>query len=97
VLKGNYGVTYKITLENALGAAGAFVPKGGLYSGAVSVNGLLTPVPDSGVLYRSDSPMLLFREFKNDQVNLELIPASGSFLPVNLVFYRFSPESMAKR
>ncbi|GEM87611.1 hypothetical protein MGR01S_22360 [Meiothermus granaticius NBRC 107808] len=97
VLKGNYGVTYTIALENALGVAGAFVPRGGLYSGAIRVNGTLTPVPESGVLYRPDSPMLLFRASESDQVNLEFIPASGSFLPVNLLFYRLSPENVAKR
>ncbi|MER3552882.1 MAG: copper amine oxidase [Meiothermus sp.] len=97
VLKGNYGVTYRITLEGALGAVGAFSPRGGLYSGAISINGVLMPVPDSGVLYRPDSPMLLFRESRSDQVSVEFVPASGSFLPVNLIFYRLDSLSVAKR
>lgn len=87
-LRGNYGVTYRIALEGALNTAGAFSPRGGAYAGAISVNGLLLPVPSNGVLLRPDSPMLFYRETQSDQVVIELIPASGSFLPVNLVVYR---------
>lgn len=97
VLRGNYGMTYRITLEGATGAAGAFSPRGGLYSGAITVNGLLMPLPDSGVLYRPDSPMLLFRESRGDLATLEFVPASGSFLPVNLIFYRLDSPSLARR
>lgn len=87
-LRGNYGVTYRIVLEGAQNTVGAFSPRGGAYAGAIRVNGLLQPVPANGVLFRPDSPMIFFRETRNDQVAIELIPASGSYLPVNLVMYR---------
>lgn len=87
-LRGNYGVTYRIVLEGALNTVGAFSPRGGAYAGAINVNGLLQPVPANGVLFRPDSPMIFYRETRNDQVTIELIPASGSYLPVNLVMYR---------
>jgi len=96
-LRGNYGVTYRIVLEGALNTVGAFSPRGGAYAGAISVNGLLLPVPSNGVLFRPDSPMLFFRENQSEQVDIELIPASGSFLPVNLVVYRLQELPTAQR
>lgn len=96
MLPGNYGVTYKITLEGALGTVGAFAPRGGIYSGAISVDGLLMAVPENGVLYRPNNPLLLFRELKDDTVELELIPASGSYLPVNLIVYRLDGNWVAQ-
>lgn len=96
MLPGNYGVTYKITLEGALGTVGAFAPRGGIYSGAISVDGLLMALPENGVLYRPNYPLLLFREPKGDTVELELIPASGSFLPVNLIVYRLDGNFVAQ-
>lgn len=97
-LRGNYGVTYRIVLEGALNTVGAFSPRGGVYAGAISVNGRLLPVPNNGVLFRQDSPMLFFRETQSNQVGIELIPASGSFLPVNLVVYRLpgSPTALGR-
>jgi len=91
-LLGNYGVTYRISVENAAGTVGAFVPRGGLYSGAIRVNGLYVEVPQSGVLVRGDLPMIFYRNldgpFLSPRMELEFIPAPGSFLPVNLLFYK---------
>jgi hypothetical protein len=91
-LLGNYGVTYLISVENAAGTVGAFVPRGGLYSGAIRANGLYVEVPQSGVLVRGDLPMIFYRNldgpFLSPRMELEFVPASGSFLPVNLVFYK---------
>jgi len=95
-LRGNYGVTYRIVLEGALNTVGAFSPRGGAYAGAISVNGLLQPIPTNGVLFRQDSPMLFFRETQSDRVGIELIPAPGSFLPVNLVVYRLQEQPTAQ-
>ncbi|MDX2005500.1 MAG: hypothetical protein SFU83_09515 [Meiothermus sp.] len=94
-LRGNYGVTYRISLEGAAGTVGAFSPRGGMYAGAISVNGRLKPVPENGVLFRPNTPMILFRETHLDTVELELIPASGSFLPINLVVYRLDGAGLA--
>jgi hypothetical protein len=91
LLAGNYGVTYKINLTGAAGLLGAISPRGGMYAGAISVNGRLYAVPESGLLYRPNSPFLLFRDLRTDLVQLELVPASGSALPINIVLYR--PEA----
>jgi hypothetical protein len=96
-LLGNYSMSYKITLENATGTVGALVPRGGPYSGAIRVGNTYLSVPDSGVLFRNDLPFVVYRAIHataDGRVELEFVPASGSFLPVNLLFYRLeSPDS----
>ena len=95
-LLGNYGVTYRLILENADGTVGAFVPRGGPYSGAIRVGSTYLSLPDSGVLVRNDLPALIYRHLNDPQANrveLEFVPASGSYLPVHLVFYRLDPAS----
>ena len=89
-LKGNYGITYRITLENSRGTVGAIVPRGGPYAGAMKVSGAYVAVPDSGTLFRNDLPAVIYRalDATSNRVELELIPASGSYLPINLLFYR---------
>jgi hypothetical protein len=90
-LLGNYSMTYKITLENAVGTVGALVPRGGPYSGAIRVGSTYLSVPDSGVLYRNDLPYVVYRALHataDGRVEIEFVPASGSFLPVNLLLYR---------
>ena len=95
-LRGNYGVTYRISLEGVAGTVGAFSPRGGMYAGAIAVNGRLKPLPENGVLFRPDTPLILFRETRADTIELELIPASGSFLPINLVLYRLDGAGLAQ-
>jgi hypothetical protein len=97
-LLGNFGATYKIILENVQGTLGAFVPRGGPYTGAVRLNGAYQPLPDSGVLYRNDLPLVLFRSLEgnrlpNNRIELEFVPASGSFLPVNFLLYRLEAQN----
>lgn len=91
-LKGNYGVGYEITLRNATGTALAIVPRGGLYKGVVRIeeqgySPLLVPLPKSGNLADPNKPML-FHRARTDTVKLLFVPASGSHLPVHLLFYR---------
>ncbi|RDI95139.1 copper amine oxidase N-terminal domain-containing protein [Meiothermus sp. QL-1] len=86
-LRGNYGATYRIEVQNARGSVVAFSPRGGPYAGAIRINGLLWPLPANGVLLQPDQPLLLHRETQ-DRLSLEFIPAPGSFLPVSLLFYR---------
>lgn len=98
-LLGNYSMTYKITLENATGTVGAIVPRGGPYSGAIRVNDAYMSVPDSGVLYRNDLPFMVYRALRasaDGRVEIEFVPASGSFLPVNLLLYRLEMPSSAR-
>jgi len=92
-LDGNYGVTYAITLHNARGVVAAIAPRGGVYKGAVVVEDPATGerkivrLPRYGVLANPDQPMIFLRS-KTSVLKLEFIPASGSGLPVHLVFYR---------
>jgi hypothetical protein len=90
-LKGNFGVTYSIVLENARGTVGALVPRGGPYAGAMKINGLFTALPDSGTLYRNDLPVVVYRANDRDRIEIEIVPASGSYLPINFLYYR--PEA----
>lgn len=85
VLKGNYGLLYRINLVGLPDhAVGALAPRGGVYKGALHVDELPIALPESGVLTRSNYPILFSR---GPVQRLEFIPASGSNLPVNLVFY----------
>jgi hypothetical protein len=99
-LLGNFGATYKIIFENVQGTLGAFVPRGGPYAGAVRLNGAYQPLPDSGVLFRNDLPLVLYRSLganrlPNNRIELEFMPASGSFLPVNFLIYRLeTPDGL---
>ncbi len=94
-LKGNFGVTYRVTLENTRGTVGAIVPRGGPYAGAIKINGVYTGLPESGTLYRNDLPVVMYRANDLNRVELELVPASGSYLPLNFLFYRPEPRSIA--
>lgn len=91
-LKGNYGVTYDVTLRNAAGVALAISPRGGLYKGVVRVEEegqtpLLIPLPKSGNIADPNRP-LLFHRARSRTVRLQFVPASGSHLPVHLLFFR---------
>ena len=89
-LSGNYGVLYDIQLTGSLGVAVALSPRGGLYRGAMNVqDGPLTQtvkLPKSGAALTPDKPTLLWRS-QSDLLKIDFVPASGSNLPVSLVFY----------
>lgn len=90
-LAGNYGVLYHLEVNGAAGTAVALSPRGGLYRGAMNVqDGPLEQtikLPRSGNALRPDQPVLLWRP-QADRLNIDFVPASGSNLPVSLVFYR---------
>lgn len=94
-LSGNYGVLYDLEVNGAAGTAVALSPRGGLYRGAMNiVDGPLTQaikLPRSGNALLPDQPVMLWRPL-SDQLNIDFIPASGSNLPVSLVFYRARPQ-----
>ncbi len=94
-LKGNFGVTYSIILENARGTVGALVPRGGPYAGAMKINGVFTALPDSGTLYRNDLPVVVYRANDRDRIEIEIVPASGSYLPINFLYYRPEPRILS--
>lgn len=86
---GNRGVVYTMRLnEVAPNTTIIFNGRGGTYSGAIRVNGKVIRLPDQGVLSTPDDGVVLHRT-KNqvEEIVIELIPASGSNLPLNLLFY----------
>ncbi|GMA14803.1 hypothetical protein GCM10025871_11340 [Deinococcus metallilatus] len=90
-LMGNYGVLYDLEVNGVAGTAVAFSPRGGLYRGAMNIgDGPITQaikLPRSGNALTPDQPVLLWRP-QTDRLNIDFVPASGSNLPISLVFYR---------
>ncbi|RJF73647.1 copper amine oxidase N-terminal domain-containing protein [Deinococcus cavernae] len=95
-LAGNYGVLYDLEVNGALNTAVALSPRGGLYRGAMNIeDGPLTQaikLPRTGNALQPNQPVLLWRSL-SDRLNIDFIPASGSNLPVSLVFYRTRPNA----
>ncbi|WP_424951411.1 stalk domain-containing protein [Deinococcus sp.] len=95
-LLGNYGVLYDIQVQGAAGTAVALSPRGGLYRGAMNIeDGPVTQaikLPKVGATATADSPTLLWRPASN-LFNIDFVPASGSNLPISLVFYKASGPS----
>ncbi|ADV66700.1 stalk domain-containing protein [Deinococcus maricopensis] len=90
-LVGNYGVLYDLEVTGAAGTAVALSPRGGLYRGAMQItDGPLQQViklPRAGIISNPDQPALLWRT-QSDRMDIDFVPASGSNLPISLVFYR---------
>ncbi|WP_165953295.1 copper amine oxidase N-terminal domain-containing protein [Deinococcus sp. S9] len=90
-LLGNYGVLYDLEVNGAAGTAVALSPRGGLYRGAMNIeDGPITQtikLPRTGNALTPDQPVLLWRA-QSDRLNIDFVPASGSNLPISLVFYR---------
>ncbi|MBB5235603.1 copper amine oxidase N-terminal domain-containing protein [Deinococcus budaensis] len=95
-LVGNYGVLYDLEVTGAAGTAVAFSPRGGLYRGAMQVQDgpieQTIKLPRTGNALTPDQPVLLWRA-QSDRLNIDFVPASGSNLPVSLVFYRARPQT----
>ncbi|WP_034385885.1 copper amine oxidase [Deinococcus sp. YIM 77859] len=95
-LLGNYGVLYDLEVTGAGGTAIALSPRGGLYRGAMHIeDGPITQtikLPRTGNALTPDQPVLLWRP-QSDRLNIDFVPASGSNLPVSLVFYRAQVRS----
>lgn len=95
-LLGNYGVLYDLEVNGAAGTAVALSPRGGLYRGAMNIqDGPLQQViklPRVGNALQPNQPVLLWRA-QADQLKIDFVPASGSNLPISLVFYKTRPLS----
>lgn len=99
-LAGNYGVVYDIMLQNVEGVVGALAARGGLYKGAIQMTDVqsgrneVLALPSSGVISNPDNPVLFMRVNPLAQdapvrsLRLQFVPASGSNLPIHLIFYR---------
>ncbi len=90
-LNGNYGVLYDLEINGTSNTAVAFSPRGGLYRGAMNIlDGPINQtikLPKNGNALNPNEPVLLWRP-KSDQMNIDFVPASGSNLPISLIFYR---------
>lgn len=95
-LSGNYGVLYDLEINGTAGTAIAFSPRGGLYRGAMNIqDGLLNQtikLPRLGNALLPDQPVLLWRS-RTNQLKVDFVPASGSNLPISLIFYRSGTTS----
>lgn len=87
VNKGNFGVSYQVKLAHvAPNTVLLFNARGGLYTGALIVNKRVIHLPTTGHLTSSSLACVLYRTgAKEEQVDIEFIPALGSNLPVALV------------
>ncbi|WP_082869784.1 copper amine oxidase [Deinococcus puniceus] len=95
-LMGNYGVLYDLEVNGAAGTAVALSPRGGLYRGAMNVtDGPLVQtikMPRTGTALSPNQPVMLWRA-QTDRLNIDFVPASGSNLPISLVFYKTKMQS----
>lgn len=85
---GNYGVNYEVNLENVQpNTLIALNARGGHYGGAFLVNGKLTYMTNANILNNSGEAGVLYRTGnQSENVKIEFSPASGSNLPINLLF-----------
>ncbi|MNO42766.1 hypothetical protein D3C76_329650 [compost metagenome] len=85
---GNFGVLYKIRLESvAKNTLITFNPRGGNYLGSLMVNNTIVNLPNKGNLSNSDMNAVVYRSGNYEgPVDIVFSVASGSNLPVNLVF-----------
>ncbi|UPK41453.1 stalk domain-containing protein [Paenibacillus pabuli] len=86
---GNFGVLYKITLDNvAPRTLISFNPRGGKYSGVALVNNQVVSIADGNVAVSNSSEQsVLYRTGAyGESVTILFSAAPGSNLPVNLLF-----------
>ncbi|QOS80025.1 copper amine oxidase N-terminal domain-containing protein [Paenibacillus sp. JNUCC31] len=85
---GNFGVLYKITLNNvAPRTLISFNPRGGKYSGVALVNGELVQISNGKSVSAPNEQSVLYRTGSYGQsVTILFSAAPGSNLPVNLLF-----------
>lgn len=89
---GNRGVFYTINLEDVEPYTNIILnSRGGHYSGAFKVNGKLIYALEKGLLKNNQQGLIFYQTTnKNEKVKIEFIPASGSNLPINLVFQNWN-------
>ncbi|QWU14801.1 Copper amine oxidase N-terminal domain-containing protein [Paenibacillus sophorae] len=85
---GNFGVVYKITLTRvAPNTLITLNPRGGKYQGPLLVNGGIIQAPNAGAVDAPNQNSVLYRTGNLEQtVEIMFTAASGSNLPVNLLF-----------
>ena len=97
-LSGNYGVLYELQISGVADTVVALSPRGGLYRGAMHVeDGPLSQtikLPRVGNALVPEQPVLLWRPGA-DRINVDFVPASGSNLPISLVFYPSGSQGLS--
>lgn len=85
---GNFGVVYKITLNRvAPNTLITLNPRGGKYQGPLMVNGNIIEAPNSGAVDAPNQTSVVYRTGNIEQtVEIVFTAASGSNLPINLLF-----------
>ncbi|NGM81658.1 copper amine oxidase N-terminal domain-containing protein [Paenibacillus sp. 7124] len=91
---GNFGVVYKITLTRvAPNTLITLNPRGGKYQGPLLVNGNIIEAPNAGAVDAPNQNSVLYRTSNLEQtVEIVFTPASGSNLPINLLFMPLPPQ-----
>lgn len=85
--KGNTGVRYNVRVKVAPHTLIGLNARGGHYAGALLVNDRVVQAVEKSILKNPDELGILYRTGdKEETVDLALIVASGSNLPINLVF-----------
>jgi len=85
--RGNFGALYKMKLNVAPNTLIGLNARGGHYTGAVLVNGQLVQVTNSNWLTNPNETAVLYRTgAQAETVDIVFTIASGSNLPVNLLF-----------
>jgi PKD repeat protein len=85
---GNYGTLYTIRINNVQPHTAIVVnPRGGYYAGAFNVNGRIVYVTNTSILLNPNEVGMLYRTGDSaESVTIIFTPASGSSLPINLLF-----------
>lgn len=91
---GNFGVVYRIRLPRvAPNTLITFNPRGGFYSGVITINGNIVSIPNVGGSKGTNENSVLHRTGDREQ-NLEFTftAAPGSNLPVGILFQPLPPQ-----
>ena len=84
---GNYGVLYRMKVNVAPRTLISLNARGGHYTGAFIVNGRVVEVTKGSILKNQDEACVLYRSGRREEtVEIVFTPASGSNLPIALMF-----------
>ena len=91
---GNFGAVYKIKLNHvAPNTLITFNPRGGKYQGPLLVNGQIVQAPTTGTIDAPNQNSVVYRTGDYEQtVDIVFSAASGSNLPINLLFMPLPPK-----
>jgi len=87
VNRGNYGVHHTLSVKTTEKTALLFNPRGGVFSGILTLDGTLLPVPNSGFVMNNTDVVVAAILPENEEFTLEFMPPGGSYLPLNVIFW----------